>query len=31
MQTPEEVTDGMAVGILVGGLDRTNNIAFLLE
>lgn len=28
---PQEVADGMAVGIHVGGLDRNNNIAFMLK
>lgn len=28
---PKEVADGMVVGIHVGGLDTTNNLAFLLK
>jgi hypothetical protein len=28
---PEEVADGMAVGIHVGGLDTTNNLGFMLK
>jgi hypothetical protein len=28
---PQEVADGMAVGIHVGGLDRNNNIGFMLK
>ena len=30
-KAPKEVTDGMAIGIHVGGLDRNNNIAFMLK